>query len=98
MEADTTGQDSHDLGVRRHLGREEDHRNEHEQRTEHVYEVRNEVQVVIKDNSLERSFLRDEVIDLLTDIEDDDDADNKQQRHKECSHELLYYIQVYLSW
>ena len=92
MEADAAGEDGYDLRVSRHLGRKEDYRNEHEQRTEHVYEVRHEVHVVVKDNCLEGSFLGHEVIDLLTDVEDDDDADDKQQRHKEGSHELLYYI------
>ena len=98
VETDTAGQDSHNLRVGCHLGSKEDHRNEHEQRTEHVYEVRNEIHVIVKDDGLERSLLRHEVIDLLTDIEDDDDADDEQQRHKEGSHELLYYVQVYLSW
>ena len=92
MEADTAGQDGDYLRIGRHLGREEDNRNEHEQRAEHVYEVRDEVQVIVKDDGLERSLLRHEVIDLLTDVEDDDNADDKQQRHKEGSHELLYYV------
>ena len=92
MEADAAGEDGYDLRVSRHLGRKEDDRNEHEQRAEHVYKVRNEVQIVVEDDSLERSLLRHEVIDLLTDVEDDDNADDKQQRHKEGSHELLYYI------
>ena len=98
MEADSAGKDGDDFRIGCHLGRKEDHRNEHEQRAEHVYEVRDKVHVVVEDDGLERSLLRHEVINRLTDVEDDDDADDEQQRHKEGSHELLYYIEVYLSW
>ena len=92
VETYSAGKYGDNLRVRSHLGSKEYDRNEHEQRTEHVYEVRHEVHVVVKDNCLEGSFLGHEVIDLLTDVEDDDDAYDKQQCHKEGSHELLYYI------
>ena len=85
------------LGICCHLGREEDHRDEHEQRTEHVHEVGYEIDIVVKDDGLERSFLRHEIINLLADIEDDDDADDKKQRHEEGADELLRNINVYLS-
>ena len=92
METHTAGKYSNDFGVGCHLGRKEYDRNEHEQRTEHVDEVRHEVHVVVKDDRPQRRFLGHEVIDLLADVEDDDDADDKKQRHEEGSHELLYDI------
>ena len=94
MEADTAGEYGYDFRIRRHLGGKENHRNEHEQRTEHIHEVRDEIQVIIKYDGLERCLLADKIINLLTDIEDDDDADDEQQRHKECRYEFLDYVNV----
>ena len=93
----TTGQNGDYLGVRSHLGCEEDDRNEHEQRTEHVHEVWYEIDIIVEDDSLKRSLLGNEIVDLLTDVEDDDDADYKKQRHEEGAYELLRDITVYLS-
>ena len=88
METDTTGKYGDYLGVGGHLRGEEYDRNEHEQRTEHVHEVRNEVEIVVEDDSPERSLLLDKVIDSLADIEDDDDADYQKQRYDEGAYEL----------
>ena len=98
METDSAGEDCNDLSIRRHLGCEEYYRNEHEQRAEHIHEVRHKIDVIVKYDSPERCFLAHKVIDLLTDIEDDDDADYKQQRHKECRYEFLDDIDVKPSW
>ena len=89
METHTTGKYGHNFRVSGHLGREENDRNEHEQRAEHVDKVRYEVHIIIKDYSSQRGFLGHKVIDLLTDIKNDDNADDENQRHKESSHELL---------
>ena len=98
VEADSAGEDGDDLGIRGHLGREEDHRDEHEQRTEHVHEVRHEVDIIVEDDGLQRRFLAYEIVDLLADVEDDDDADDQNQRHEEGAYEFPDYVQVKLSW
>ena len=78
VETDTTGEDGHNLRVSRHLGGKENHRNEDEQRTEHIHEVWHKIEVIVEDNRPERSFLADKIINLLTDVEDDDNTDDQQ--------------------
>ena len=96
MIAYSTCENSNDFRICSHLGSKEDDSDEHEQRTEHVHEIRNEIQIIIKDDCLQRCFLRHEIVDLLTDVEDDHDADDKEQSHKEGADELLCDIKVYL--
>ena len=98
METDSTGEYGDYFRIGSHLGRKEDHRYEYEHRTEHIHEVRDEVQVVVKDDGLERSFLLNKVINPLADVEDDDDADNQKQRHKERAYEFTDYICVKFPW
>ena len=88
MEAGSAGEYGDYFRVSSHLGRKENHRYEHEHRTEHVHEVWDEVQIIVKDDGSERSFLLHKVINLLTDIEDDHDTDDQKQRHKERAYEL----------
>ena len=98
METDTAAENGHDFRVRCHLRREENHRNEHEQRREHVHEIRNEIHIIIENDGLERSFLRDKVVNFLADVENDDDADNEHYRYKEGQYELLEYIDIQFLW
>ena len=88
VETDSAGEDGNDFRISRHLRGEENHRYEHEHRTEHVHEIRDEVQIVVEDDGPERSFLLDKVVNLLTDVKDDDDADDQKQRHKERAYEF----------
>ena len=92
VETDSAGEYGHDLRVRGHLRGEEDDRDEHEQRAEHVHEVWYEVDVVVEYDGLQRRFLADEVIDLLADVEYDDNADDQNQRHKEGAYEFPDYV------
>ena len=92
VETDSAGQDCDDLRIRGHLRGEENHRYEHEQRAEHVHEIWNEVHIIIEDYGLQRRFLADKIVDLLTDVEDYDDADDQQKSNEECRDELSYYI------
>ncbi len=94
MKTDSAGQNRHYLRIRRHLGSEENHRNEHEQRTEHVHEIRHEVDIIIKDYRPQRSFLAYEIIYLLAYVEYYHDTDNQQQSDKEGQYELLYDIGI----
>ena len=93
--ADAAGQDGDDLGVRRHPGGEEDHRDEDEQRGEHVDQVRDVVAVVVEDDRLERRLVLDEVVYLLREVEDDDHDDDEQHRQEEGRDELLRDVPVY---
>ena len=88
MEAGSAGKNGNDFRVSSHLGRKENHRYEYEHRTEHIHKVWYEVQIIVKDDGPERSFLLHKVINLLTDIEDDHDTDDQKQRHKERAYEL----------
>ena len=94
METYSAGQDGDNLRVGGHLGCEENDRNEDEQRTEHVHEVRHKVHIVVKHDSSQRCFLLHKVIDLLADVKDDDDADDQKQRHEERGYELCDDIYV----
>ena len=98
MEADSAGEDGDNLRVGSHFRCEENHRNEHEQRTEHIHEVRYKVDVIVEYDSPQWRFLAHELIDLLTDVEDDDDADDQKQRHKERRYEFLDDINVQFPW
>ena len=98
VETDTTGKNRHYLSISSHLGCEENDRDENEQWAEHVHEVRDKIHIVIKYDGPQRCLLADKVINLLTDVEDDDDADDQKQRHKECGDELLDDIYVKPSW
>ena len=46
-------------------------------------EVRNEIEIVIKDDCPERSVAFDEVVDLFGDIKNDSDCNNQSQREEE---------------
>ena len=92
VETDSAGEDRDDLRIRGHLRGEENHRYEHEQGTEHVHEVWYEVYVIVEDDGPQRRFLADKIVDLLTDVEDYDDADDQQKGNEECRDELSYYI------
>ena len=93
-ETHSSREHGYDLAVAGQFGGEENHRDEDKQRAEHIDEVRNEIQVIIEDNSFQRGLLVDEVIYLLTDIENDDYDDNQQQRHEESTYELPYDVAV----
>ena len=97
METYAAGEDGDDLRVGCHLGCEEYHRYEHEQRTEHVHEVRYEIQVIVEDDGFQRCFVGHEIVYLLAYVEDDHDADYEQQRDEECEDEFLHYVKVQYS-
>jgi hypothetical protein len=98
METDSAGKYGYDFGVCRHLGGKEDNRYEYEQRREHIHEVRDKVEIIVKDDSLQGSLLGNKVVNLLTDIEYDNDTDDQNKRDKESRDELPDYIQIYFSW
>ena len=98
METDSAGQYTDYLRIRRHPRGKENDRNEYEQRTEHIHEIRYEVQIIIEDNGLYRCLSGHEIVHLLADVEDYHDSDNEQNRDKEGKHELLYYVEIKFLW
>ena len=76
--AHTAGQDRDDLAVSSHPGCEKYDCDEHEQRAEHVHEVRHPIDVVIQNDRLQRSLVLNEMVDLLAYVEDDDNGNDKQ--------------------
>ena len=94
----SAGEDGDNLRVGSHFRCEENNRNEHEQRAEHIHEVWHKIDVIIEYNGPQWRFLTHELIDLLTDVEDDDDADDQKQRHKERRYEFLDDINVQFPW
>ena len=88
METDSAGQYGHNFRICRHFRRKEDHRYEYEHRTEHIHEVWDEVQVVVEYDGSKRRFLLNEVINPFTNVEDNNDADDQKQRHKERAYEF----------
>ena len=98
VETHSTGEDRHDFRIRCHLRREEDHGYEHEQRTEHIHEIWHKIEIIVKHDSPQRRLLADKIINLLTDVEDDDDADDQKQRHKERCHEFPDNIYIKFPW
>ena len=50
VEADTAGKYGDDFRVSRHLGREEDYRDEYEQWAEHIHEIGHEIDVVVEND------------------------------------------------
>lgn len=97
VETDSAGEDGDDFRVGRHSGCEEYDRYEHEQRAEHVHEIRDEIHVITEDDLLQRSLLGHEIIDFLTYVEDDHYSDYKENRDEEGQHKLLrdIYIQFF---
>ena len=88
MVADTAGENGHHFRILRHLGSEEYHRQEHEHGGILVDEVRNPVHVIIEDYLVEGGFPFDEVFNLFTDIEDDDEHRQEEDGHKERHQEF----------
>ena len=61
---------------------------------EHIHEIRYEIHVIVQHDGFDRGLFRHEVVYLLTDVEDNHDSDDEQNRNEERGHELLYYVSV----
>ncbi len=92
--ADAARQDRDNLGIGSLTRSVEHHRNEHEQRAEHVYEIRNEVQVVVHDDLLQRRLVLHEIVYLLGNVEYDHDSDYQDKGYEEGEYEALEYVPV----
>ena len=87
MVTDAAGEHGHHLRVLRHLGGEENHRQEHEHGRILVHKIRDKIEVIVKDDGPQRGFLAHEILNFFTDVEDDDDqgqeGDGDEERHQE---------------
>ena len=85
MITNAASHDGNDLAIARQLRGEEDHRDEDKQRTEHIHEVRDEVQVVVKDDLSYTHLIFKEVVQLLCQVEHHGDTHDQHNRKEECA-------------
>ena len=96
LEAHAAGEHGNDLRVACQFGSEEDDGDEDEKRAEEVGEVGHEVGIVVKDDCPERCMVGCELRQVLVDVEDDGNRDNKCDRIEVCADELGNNIPVEL--
>ena len=77
--ADSRREHGHHLRVLCHLGREENHGEEHEHRGILVDEERHEVHVVVEDNLVNGHVLAHEILNLLADVKHHDENGKEKQ-------------------
>ena len=94
MVTDARGVHGDDLRVAGQFGGKEYSRDEDEQRAEHVHVVRQEGQVVLEDDLLERNLVLKEIVHFLREVEDDRNRQNQHDREKERTQEFLYYVPI----
>ena len=87
-------QNGNNLTITRYLRGEENHRNEYEQRTEHIHKIWNKIQVIIKDNLPQWRLILKEFVHLLRQVKHHCDTHNQHNRKEECAEELANDIFV----
>lgn len=88
-------QHSDDLGVSCHLRSKEDDRDEYEQCTEEIGKVGDEVEIIIKHNSMQRGMVLRKLCQILIDIKDNGDADDQRNGKDISTDKLLDDVPVY---
>jgi hypothetical protein len=88
-ETDPAAQNGNDLTVGRHFGGEKYDRNKGEKITEKVDKIGYEIEVIRKNDFLQRRFFFDEIINLLRNIEYNDN-DYQQRYGKEKGPKKLF--------
>lgn len=94
FEAHARGEHGDDFRILRQFGSKEDDRDKHEQRTEQIGKVGDEVQVIVKDNGTPRRFVRHEAVHLLVEVEYDRNGDNQCDGKDIRAQELLDDIPI----
>ena len=56
--------------------------------------MRDKIQVVIEDNGFDRGIMLQEIVDVLGNIKDNDDKDQKDDGKEEGPQELFDYIDI----
>ena len=87
-------QDSYNLTIACYFGRKEYHRNEYEQRTEHIHIIGDKIQVIVKHDLVDRSLILKEIIQFLRQIEHHSNTHNQHNRKEECAQEFANNIFV----
>lgn len=64
-------QNGYDFTIVSHLGSKENNRNKCKQRRKHIREIRNEVEVIVKDNGVDRSTVLYKLLQTLRKVEND---------------------------
>ena len=94
LEAHSRREHGNNFRVLRQFGSKEDYGDKHEQRTEQVGKVGDEVQIIIKDNSIPRRFMRHETVHLLVEVEHHRNGDNQCNGKDIRTQELLNDVPV----
>lgn len=82
-------------GVSCHLRSKEDDRDEYEQCTEEIGKVGDEVEIIIKHNSMQRGMVLRKLCQILIDIKDNGDADDQRNGKDISTDKLLDDVPVY---
>ena len=96
LEAHPRGHHRDDFRILSQFRSEENYRNEHEQRTEQIGKIGDEVHVIIKYDRLYRRIVIDELVYVFIDVEDNGNADNQRNRKEISPQELDNDITVKL--
>jgi hypothetical protein len=94
VETNTAAENSYNLGVHGQLGGKKDDGNKRKKIAEHVDEAGNKNHVILENDFSDGSFVFDEVIDFLGDVEDDDNDRKQSNGVKESSQKLLDDVDV----
>jgi len=89
-----TAENGNDLRFGGHLRSEINHGNKCEQVTEKVDKIGDEIQVIIKNDGIERGFFGNEFIDIFGKVENNYDHDQQRNSIKKCPQEFLYDIEI----
>ena len=95
LETYAVAQNGDYFGMPSHLGGEIHHRNEHKQRTEQVYETRNEVEIILNYNKMQGCVVFKEVVQFLAHVEHYDNDNNQAYCQTEGGDKLAQNVFVY---
>ena len=92
--ADAATQDGNNFGIAGHLRGEENHADEDEQWAVEVDKARDEIEVIRKNDFLERSVSAKEIVKFFRYVEGDNDDNDKCHRQQKSLQILEQYVSV----
>jgi hypothetical protein len=98
VKTDSAGQYSHNCDVRGKFGCEKYYCYKYKQRAEHVYKIRNKIGVIVKDNSLKRGLILNEVVYLLAYVKNYYNTNYNEQCRQISADELSDNVSVQYCW
>ena len=96
LEAHPGGHHGDNLRILCQFGGEEYHRDEHEQRTEQVGKIGDEVGVVLENDTFPRGMVGRKLIDILIEVEHHGNGNNQCNGKEICTQKLLDKIHIQL--